>query len=75
MKDKPDGSQSNAGGFKQEGDYPMSTKTKLALALALVLSTSSAVLAAPRHSAFTGHISAAEQNWFDRASNPNTNGF
>ena len=46
----------------------MSTKTKLALALALVLSTSSAVLAAPRHSAFTGHVSAAEKAWMDRAS-------
>ena len=54
----------------------MSTKTKLALALALVLSTSSAVLAAPRHSAnpwhsaSQGQISAAEQNWMDRASAP-----
>jgi hypothetical protein len=53
----------------------MSTKTKLALAVALVLSTSSAVLAAPRHSAVTTHIPAAEQNWFDRASNADTNGF
>jgi hypothetical protein len=52
----------------------MSTKTKLALALALVLSTSSAVLAAPRHSAYQGHISAAEQRWFDRASAPDTGG-
>jgi hypothetical protein len=50
----------------------MSTKTKIALAIALVLSTSSAVLAAPRHSA---GVSAAEQQWFDRASNPDTNGF
>jgi hypothetical protein len=46
----------------------MSTKTKLALALALVLSTSSAVLAAPRYSATHSQIPAAEQNWFDRAS-------
>ena len=53
----------------------MSTKTKLALAIALVLSTSSAVLAAPRHSAYQGHVSTAEQRWFDRASNPDTNGF
>jgi hypothetical protein len=53
----------------------MSTKTKLALAIALVLSTSSAVLAAPRHTATQGHVSAAEQNWMDRASNPDTNGF
>lgn len=45
----------------------MSTKTKLALAFALVLSTSSAVLAAPRHPAYQGHVSAAEQQWFDRA--------
>ena len=53
----------------------MSTKTKLALALALVLSTSSAVLAAPRHSAYQGQVPAAEQSLFDRASNPDTNGF
>src|SRR5262249_8751559 len=53
--------------FKQEGDYPMSTKSKLALALALVLSTSSAVLAAPRHNTGHAQIPAAEQNWFDRA--------
>jgi hypothetical protein len=53
----------------------MSTKTKLALALALVLSTSSAVLAAPRHSAFQGRVPAGEQTWIDRASNPDTNGF
>ena len=46
----------------------MSTKTKLALALALVLSTSSAVLAAPRHTAYQGQISAAEKAWMDRAS-------
>ena len=52
----------------------MSTKTKLALALALVLSTSSAVLAAPRHSAHN-QLPASEQNWLDRASNPDTNGF
>jgi len=52
----------------------MSTKTKLALAFALVLSTSSAVLAAPRHSAVTAHVSAAEQAWFDRASSPDTGG-
>jgi hypothetical protein len=50
----------------------MSTKSKLALAIAFVLSTSSAVLAAPRHSA-QGQISAAEQAWMDRASNPDTN--
>jgi cytochrome c-type biogenesis protein CcmH/NrfG len=54
----------------------MSTKTKLALALALVLSTSSAVLAAPRYS----QVPAGEQNWMDRASNGghaegDTNGF
>jgi len=54
----------------------MSTKTKLALAIALVLSTSSAVLAAPHHY-YGGQapISAGEQNWIDRASNPNTNGW
>ena len=52
----------------------MSTKTKLALAIALVLSTSSAVLAAPRYSAGQSQIPAAEQNWLDRASNPDTNG-
>ena len=45
----------------------MSTKTKLALAIALVLSTSSAVLAAPRYNTGQSHISAAEQAWFDRA--------
>jgi hypothetical protein len=54
----------------------MSTKTKLALAIALVLSTSSAVLAAPRHNVAQSHVSAAEQAWFDRASGgPDTNGF
>jgi hypothetical protein len=47
----------------------MSTKTKLALAIALVLSTSSAVLAAPRHSTHQSQIPAAEQSWMDRASN------
>jgi hypothetical protein len=52
----------------------MSTKTKLALTLALVLSTSSAVLAAPRYAAHS-HVPAAEQRWMDRASNPDTNGF
>ena len=52
----------------------MSTKTKLALAIALVLSTSSAVLAAPRHYVGQAQISAAEQNWFDRASSSG-NGF
>jgi hypothetical protein len=52
----------------------MSTKTKLALAIALVLSTYSAVLAAPRHSVAQGHILAAEQQWFDRASAPDTGG-
>ena len=46
----------------------MSTKTKIALALALVLSTSSAVLAAPRYSATQSQIPTAEQNWMDRAS-------
>jgi len=51
----------------------MSTKTNLALALALILSTSSAVLAAPRHSATQSQISVAEQNWMNRASNPDTN--
>jgi hypothetical protein len=55
--------------------YPMSTKTKLALAIALVLSTSSAVLAAPRHHAGQAQVPAAEQSYFDRASNPDTNGF
>ncbi len=53
----------------------MSTKTKLALAVALILSTSSAVLAAPRHTATQSQLPAAEQNWLDRASNPDTNGF
>jgi hypothetical protein len=53
----------------------MSTKTKLALAIALVLSTSSAVLAAPRHHVGQAQIPSAEQQWFDRASNPDTNGF
>ena len=48
----------------------MSTKTKLALAIALVLSTSSAVLAAPRHHVSQAGISAAEQQWLDRASGP-----
>ena len=53
----------------------MSTKTKLALAIGLVMSTSSAVLAAPRHPAYQSHsvyqsqIPAAEQSWMDRASN------
>ena len=51
----------------------MSTKTKFALTIALVLSTSSAVLAAPR-TAYQGHVSAAEQHWFDRASAPDTGG-
>jgi hypothetical protein len=60
--------------LSKKGDYVMSTKTKLALALALVLSTSSAVLAAPRHSAAPAHVSAAEQAWFDRASAPDTGG-
>lgn len=53
----------------------MSTKTKLALAVALVLSTSSAVLAAPRHYVGQAQIPASEQMWLDRASNPDTNGF
>jgi hypothetical protein len=57
--------------LKEKGDFPMSTKTKLALAIALVLSTSSAVLAAPRHNAHQSGISAAEQAWFDRASDTN----
>jgi hypothetical protein len=48
----------------------MSTKTKLALALALVLSTSSAVLAAPRHSAYQGQVSAADQSWMQDRHNP-----
>ena len=52
----------------------MSTKTKVALAIALVLSTSSAVLAAPRHPVNRAQIPAGEQQSFDRASNPNTNG-
>ena len=47
----------------------MSIKTKIALAIALVLSTSSAVLAAPRHSVHQGQVPAAEQSWMDRASN------
>jgi hypothetical protein len=50
----------------------MSTKTKLALAVALVLSTSSAVLAASRHTpAYNTYnqVPTAEQNWMDRASN------
>jgi hypothetical protein len=51
----------------------MSTKTKLALALALVLSTSSAVLAAPRHNTGQAQIPAWEQQYFDRAS-ANTGG-
>jgi hypothetical protein len=55
--------------LSKKGDYPMSTKTKVALAIALVLSTSSAVLAAPRHSASHAQIPAAEQSWMDRASN------
>jgi hypothetical protein len=72
---KSGGSQWNAGGINKKENYPMSTKTKLALAIALVLSTSSAVLAAPRHQAGQAQIPAAEQQWFDRASNPDTNGF
>jgi hypothetical protein len=57
----------------------MSTKTKLALAIALVLSTSSAVLAAPRYST-QGYLPSGEQNWMDRASDGghapgDTNGF
>lgn len=52
----------------------MSTKTKLALALALVLSTSSAVLAAPRHYSGQAQIPGAEQNWLDRGSASDTNG-
>ena len=52
----------------------MLTKTKLALAIALVLSTSSAVLAAPRHSAYQSQISAGERAWMDRASAPDTGG-
>jgi hypothetical protein len=71
---KPDGSKWNAGRFKQEGDYSMSTKTKIALAIALVLSTSSAVLAAPRHYTGQAQIPASEQQWFDRASSPDTGG-
>jgi hypothetical protein len=52
----------------------MSTKTKLALALALVLSTSSAVLAAPRHSAYQGQSSAASESWMlDRHDPTDTN--
>ena len=51
----------------------MSTKTKLALAIALVLSTSSAVLAAPRHNTGQAQIPAGEQQWMDRAS-ANTGG-
>jgi len=54
----------------------MSTKIKMALAAVVLLTTSSAVLAAPRHS--TGGqaaISQAEQNWFDRASQPSSGGF
>ncbi|HEV2954626.1 MAG TPA: hypothetical protein VGX95_00775 [Xanthobacteraceae bacterium] len=47
----------------------MSAKTKLALAIALVLSTSSAVLAAPRHYVGQRQIPTAEQQWMDRASN------
>ena len=50
----------------------MSTKTKIALAIALVLSTSSAVLAAPRHNTYNNtyqaQVPAAEQSWMDRAS-------
>lgn len=53
----------------------MSTKTKLAFAIALVLTTSSAVLAAPRPHAGQPQISAAERAWMDRASNPDTNGY
>ena len=47
----------------------MSINKKIALAVALVLATSSAVLAAPRHALAP---SQAEQNWLDRASDPNT---
>ena len=53
----------------------MLTKTKLALAVALILSTSSAVLAAPGHNAGQSQVPAAEQQWLDRASNPNDPGF
>jgi hypothetical protein len=54
----------------------MSTKTKLALAVALILSTSSAVLAAPRHSAYQGQDSAVSQSWMqDRHDPTDTNGF
>ena len=53
----------------------MSNKTKLALAIALVLSTSSTVLAAPRHYVGQTQFQSGEQSWFDRASNPDTNGF
>jgi len=53
----------------------MSTKIKLALALGLVLSTSSAVLAAPRHNAGHAQIPAAEQDWMDRASGPDSGGY
>ena len=48
----------------------MSTKTKLALAIALVLSTSSAVLAAPRHAVTHSQVPSSEQQWMDRASGP-----
>ena len=53
----------------------MTSKIKFALAALLVLSTSSAVLAATRHAApaHQSSISQGEQNWFDRASNPDTN--
>jgi hypothetical protein len=54
----------------------MSTKTKLALAVALILSTSSAVLAAPRHSAYQGQGPAASESWMqDRHDPTDTNGF
>jgi hypothetical protein len=54
----------------------MSTKTKLALTLALLLSTSSAVLAAPRHSAYQGQVPAASESWMqDRHDPTDTNGF
>jgi len=55
----------------------MTSKIKFALAAILILSTSSAVLAATRHTApaHQSGVSQAEQNWFDRASNPDTNGF
>jgi len=49
----------------------MYRKIATAVVTALVLATaSSAAMSKPHQS-----ISAAEQAWFDRASNPNTNGF